>query len=247
MVVVTKQPHLQQTVIVPTGKMQPWLHARLALDKKKKKMPSNANYDSVLIGSDAWMQIKEVFPAWTDTVLVYPESGGEFKGGEEVIDALKDGMGNSWVFSTDSIPMAAIGKKGVAICIDHPKIKLLENKVVLSAGTESTVTVLRNFIQESGRAGRVDERTRVPLESDTRDLPLDQIRRLYRVNGAGVRPLVRVCDGYIVDRWAVNVHYRQDYRYGVAQLETISEAAAQKIGIADPQLAAMVRKALLQI
>lgn len=247
MVVTTKQSHLQQTIIVPTEKMQPWLHARLAMDKKGRRMPSNADYDRVLVGADAWMPIKGVFPAWTDTVLVYPEKGGEFKGGEEAVDALKDGMGNSWVFSVASIPMDAIGKKGVAICIDHPKIKLIENKVVLSAGTESTVTVLRNFIQENGTAGRVDERTRVPLESDTRGLLPDQIRRLYRVNGAGVRPLVRVCDGYIVDRWAVNAHYRQDYRYGIAQLETVSEAAARKIGIADPKLAAMVRKALLQV
>jgi hypothetical protein len=181
-----------QERIVPTGKTQAWLDARLAMDKEGKRMPSNAAYDRVLVGSEAWKSIKTVFPAWTDTVLVYPEKNGKFKAGKDVVDAFKDDAGNTWVFAAASVPKEAVGKKGAAICIEHPKIELIGTKIVLSAGLESTVRVLENFIQQNGQAGKVDETTRVPLAADTSNLSGEQIRWLYRIDGAGVRPLVRV-------------------------------------------------------
>ncbi len=235
----------QQTRIVPTGKNQPWLDARLAMDKEGNRMPTNADYDRVLVGSEAWKQIKEVFPAWSDTVLVYPEKGGKFKAGKDVTDAFKDGAGNTWVFSASSVPKEAVGKKGVAICIEHPKIELIGSRVVLSAGPESSVTLLENFIQENGMAGKVDEKTRVPLEANMSNLSPEQIRWLYRIYDIGVRPLVRGFYGYDVRlRRVVYAIGRLDLRFGVAQLETGSEAAAPKIGTANTQLASMVRETL---
>ena len=233
----------RQTRIVPTGKEQAWLDARLAMDKEGKRMPSNADYDKVLVGSEAWKSINGVFPAWTDSALIYPAKNGKFKAGKDVVDAFKDDAGNEWVFSAASIPKEAIGKKGVGIHIDHPAIEVRRKTVILSAGPESTVTVLEDFIQESGTAGKVDEKTRVPLAFSSVDsLPPEQIRWLYRIDGAGVRPLVRgFGDG---GRRRVLAYGGQDVRFGVAQLETGSEAAAPKTGTANAQLASMVRETL---
>ena len=215
------RPQNVQSAIVPTGKRQPWLDARLALDKEGKRMPANADYDNVLVGSEAWQSIKEVFPAWTDSVLVYPAKNGKFKAGRDVVDAFKDDAGNEWVFSTASIPKEAIGRKGVGIHIDHPAIEVRRKTVILSAGPESTVTVLEDFIQENGKAGKVDEKTRVPLaDSNVDDLPAEQVRWLYRIDGAGVRPLVRGFYGYVRGRRVVGAFYRQDSRFWVALVET---------------------------
>ena len=213
------KPQNVQSAIVPTGKRQPWLDARLALDREGKRMPTNADYDRVLVGSEAWQSMKEVFPAWTDSVLVYPAVGGEFNAGRDVVDAFKDDAGNEWVFSAASIPKEAIGKEGVGIHIDHPAIEVRGKTIILSAGPESTVTVLEDFIQESGKAGKVDEKTRVPLaDSNVDNLPTGQIRWLWGTNGAGVRPLVRGFDD-LGDGRGVYADYGQDFCFGVAQVE----------------------------
>ncbi len=216
------KPQNMQSAIVPTGRNQSWLDARLALDREGKRMPTNVDYDKVLVGSEKWREIRNVFPAWTDSVLVYPAKNGEFNAGRDVVDAFKDGAGNEWVFSAASIPKEAIGRKGVGIHIDHPAIEVRGKTVILSAGPESTVTVLENFIQESGKTGKVDEKTRVPLAvSNVNNLPAEQMRRLWRIDGAGVRPLVRDLYGYgNRDRRLVGANGRQDIRFGVALVET---------------------------
>jgi hypothetical protein len=260
----------QQTRIVSTGRIQTWLDARLAMDKEGKRMPTNADYDKISVGSEKWREISRVFPAWTDSVLIYPAKNGKFNAGKDAVDACKDRAKNEWVFSAASIPKEAIGKEGVGIHIDHPAIEVRGKTVILSAGPESTVTVLEDFIQESGKAGKVDEKTRVPLAvSNADNLPAGQIRWLYRVDTAGVRPLVRgfyACnwwytrlvvsgdgrEGFGVPEFEacrrdVSADYSRDDCLGVAQLETGSEAAAPKTGTANPQLAPMAREILPQI
>lgn len=235
-----------QTVIVPTEKTLTWLDARLAMDSEGKRMPSNADYDRVPIGSDKWYELRGVFPALTDSVIVYPEKNGRFKAGKDVVDAYKGNAEPRWVFPASSIPKEALGRKGVGINIDHPVINIQGKAVILSSGPESTVTVLENFIQENGKAGEVDETTRVPLKADTSNLPPEQIRWLFRIDGAGVRPLVR--DLYDSRFWRdIFAFCRQDIHYGVAQLETTGKAADPEIGTVNIQLAAMVRETLPSI
>jgi hypothetical protein len=138
------------------------------------------------------------YGAWAREVLVYPKKDGEFKKGRDVVDAFKDDKGREWIFPAHSIPEVAIGRKGIGLFVDPQEIEVKDKKAVVLARPESIV-VLENFIQNNGEIGKVNEATRIPLsveKSESQDLTDDQRRWLWRVNGAGVRPLVR---GYVFE------------------------------------------------
>jgi hypothetical protein len=151
-------------------------------------------------------------------------------------------MGISCIFNT----INGIRPKTAGLFVDPESVEVTEKRVVVLAQTQTVVTVTP-FIQNNGQVGKVDEQTRVPtfVESDQRGyLTDDQKRWLYRIDGAGVRPLVRHCyDDY--GRRAVFADGRLDFGYGVGGLSQAQAepAVVEKILVQPNCLAALLKTA----
>ena len=190
---------VQKPVIVPIGERKGWLEARKSV-QDKGGLPSNVLHDDILVGlwptlPDAEKaKLRGYYPAWAREVLVHPAKGDQFKKGKDVVDAHKDDAGREWVFPVSSMPEEAVGRAKVGLFVDPESVEVTGSRVVVLASPKNVV-VLPSFIQENAQMGKVDERTRVPLEvapEVAEMLTHDQKRLLYRINGVGVRPLVRV-------------------------------------------------------
>jgi len=235
----------QKQVILPIGKDAGWLDAR-ELVRTKGGLPSNALHDDVLVRSDDWKQLKGTgyYAAWAREVLVYPGQNGMFEKGHDVVDASKDDKGREWVFPASQIPEVAIGQSKVGLFVDPQNIEVNDKRVVILAESKSVV-VLTPFIQNNGEVGKVHEATRVPLYVDEalRDQLTEQEKRwLYRINGAGVRPLARYLDvGYDYGR-SVGANDGPDSWFGVASFG-LEEAAPPVVASNTAQFKALLRDA----
>ena len=211
----------KRQIIVPTGENLGWLKARESV-QARGGLPSHVLHDDILVklwpalSEPEKEKLKNYYAAWAKEVLVFPEKGGQFQKGKDVVDAHKDEAEREWVFPASSIPEEAIGKEKVGLFVDPESVEVNDQRVVILARSQSVI-VLSSFIQTSGQMGQVDEITRVPLEvapEVAERLTDDRKRRLYRIDGAGVRPLVR---GVFGDRWhGVVANGRRDNAFGVA-------------------------------
>ncbi len=179
--------------IVPMNKRAGYFEA-WKLTKDKGGLPPNALLDDYLVETDRWKA--DFFPLWTREILVYPEIGGEFKKGKDVVDSFTDELDRRWILPASYVPEEAIGRKGVGLFVDPGDITEVgfwveKGKVVIHP---RSVVVLHPFIERSGEDGKADEETRIPLRVEPESLKnlLDKEKRsLYRVSGVGIRPLVR--------------------------------------------------------
>ncbi len=231
--------------IVPTGQDMGWLNAREAV-KSKGGLPSHVLHDDYLVKSSRWKELPAgYYGAWEREVLVYPEKNGRFVKGQDVVDADKDDAdkddaGREWVLPASCVPEQAVGRAKVGLFIDPEQVEVSDSRVVILAKPTSIV-VLDGFIQESGNCGKVDEATRIPLEvpkgvwdnlSDT------EKRWLYRIAGAGVRPLACLSYGVDYGRQIVDAASWHDSGYGVAYVDAAEGSAPRDVevvraGIAD--------------
>jgi hypothetical protein len=182
-------------MIVPINKNVGWLSAR-ELVRDMGGLPSNLLHDEILMRRpDDLLRLnsQKYYGAWAREVVVHPEKNTEFKKGKDLIDQVEDREGKKWTFPASSIPEAAIGRKGVSLFVDPKDVEVDYKRVVILAEQKSIV-VLTPFIQNNDEVGKVHETTRMPLyvEIETRERLLhDQIRKLFRTDGASVRPIVR--------------------------------------------------------
>jgi hypothetical protein len=170
-------------------KLADYLEAR-KLTRGKGGLPSNVLHDDYLVRSDKWKGVQKVYPAWAREILVYPEKDGLFSG-RDVVDSNKDGKGRRWILPASYIPKEAVGKEGVGLFINPQEVKEEKGRVVVYP---RSVIILHPFIQQSCGGGKVDDNTRIPLKVDPelwKDVPVEERRWLLRMDGAGVRPLVR--------------------------------------------------------
>jgi hypothetical protein len=201
----------KRQIIVPTTSKAGWLDAR-ELVRTQGGLPSNKLHDRYLVETDDWKQIKSLYPAWAREVLVYPEKNGKFQKGKDVVDSSTDGAGRQWIIPASFIPEQAIGVKGIGLFVDPENVEVDDKKVVI---TSKSIIVLTPFMQVDGW-GKMDEATRVPLalQQDSDD---SNNRYLWRIDGIGVRPLVR---GHWYDDWDnrrdVDAGGRHDDGFGVA-------------------------------
>ena len=192
-------------------------------------LPSNVLHDDTLVRSDVWKQLKSYYAAWAREVLVYPEQKGRFKKGEDVVDAYEDEAGRTWVFPASSMPEEAVGKAGVALFVDPQNVRIDGKRIIIDADPKS-ITIISPFLQENGW-GRVDERTRVPLALAPDTGEFNAKRYLWRLNGIGVRPIVRDSDG-IGDKRTVYAIYGREGTFGVGLVghaEAAQEIEAAKV------------------
>ncbi|MEW6528902.1 MAG: hypothetical protein AB1391_03365 [Candidatus Micrarchaeota archaeon] len=226
------ETHKRQ-IIVPIGKKLSWLEARESV-KDRGGLPQNVLHDDILVKSWSTFselkkgELKTYYDAWAREVLIYPEKGGQFKKGEDVVDAFQDISGRKWVFPACCVPKQAVGKEKVGLVVDPESVEVFRGSVVILAPLASVV-VLDNFIQHSGRMGKVDERTRIPLEIlESESLSEYEKRWLWRTDGAGVRPLVRTVGNFFYDRRYICADVKYDSAYGVAYVG-LEEARALRL------------------
>lgn len=211
-------------IIVPTGQRLGYIDAFNAV-RDKGGLPSNVFHDDELVRSDDWKQLRSYYPAWAREVLVYPEKNGVFKKGRDAEDAITDNANRKWILPASCIPKEAIGVKGVALFVDPESVEVYGERVAIISKPESII-ILTPFMQTDGW-GRMDARTRVPLALP-RDADELNNRYLWRIDGTGVRPLVRGWGAFgFSDRRNVIASYGQDLAFGVGSVGR--EATAPKI------------------
>jgi CheY-like chemotaxis protein len=211
----------KKQIIVPIGRDAEWLEAR-ELVSDKGGLPSHVLHDETLVNSDDWVQLQNqkyygAYGAWAREVIVYPEVNGRFVKGRDVEDAFTDDAGRRWIFPASSIPDIAINGEKTALFINPQDVEHDDKKVVILSSPE-TIIVLTEFIQKDGW-GKVDQTTRIPLETDLNLVPASQQRHLSRISGQGVRPLARTVNDFGVYGRDVYALRRPVLRLGVAGVE----------------------------
>ncbi len=170
-------------------KLAGYLEAR-KLTRGKGGLPSNVLHDDYLVGTNRWKDVQKAYPTWAREILVYPPKDGKFDG-RDVVDSNKDGKGRKWILPASYVPKEAVGKEKVGLFINPQEVKEENGRVVVHP---KSVLILHPFIQQSYSGGKVDVNTRIPLEVEYelwKTVPVEERRWLVRMDGAGVRPLVR--------------------------------------------------------
>jgi hypothetical protein len=177
---------LVQKRIVPMNERADYLRAR-ELTKNKGGLPPNVLHDYYLVKTDKWESMKRnLYPAWAREILAYPEYDGKFKKGKDVIDSRKDYKGRRWVLPASYVPEEAIEREKVGLFIDPEDVVVEGDNVIVHP---KTIVVLHPL-----GSGIMDPETAVPLEMGSgvsENFPDGETRRLYKVEGVGVWPLVR--------------------------------------------------------
>ncbi len=176
---------MSETRLIPINAKAGYLEARRLADERGHKLPSNVLHDDYLVRSDGWKKLDRRYYAslaWAREILVYPEKGGIFTEGKDIVDSE-----TGWVLPASYVPKGAVGRTGVGLFIDPQDVKEENSKIIVHPA--GRIAVLCPFIQERGEGGRVDEATRVPLMLESGSEVEE--RWLWRIDGVGVRPIIR--------------------------------------------------------
>lgn len=203
---------LQRERIVPFRMEAEYLQARSIAATRGTRLPSNVLHDEYL-STDRWRAIGALYPAWAREVLVYPEKGGKFRIGQDVTD-----KENGWVFPASYIPREAIGRERMALFVDPQAITCERGRLVVHPGPAVQVTLIHPFIQESGRGGKMDSLTGVPL--DVEPAKATERRYLCRRNEAGVSPIARFTYGSRVSEYHVFAKCIPEDSFGISGIRT---------------------------
>jgi hypothetical protein len=191
--------------------------AAMAAAANNVRLPSHVLHDEYLIaecfdGIDKLNELKEknYYPAWAREILAYPERDGVFVQGKDIVDSE-----TGWTLRANYVPEEAIGVKGVGLFIDPDTVT---KEIRLPTVIPRTIIILRGMLQVTGKLGKVDPTTRIPLEVDDQllaQLPEKDKRFFCRVDGVGVRPLVRSDLGLLSGSRGVNCNLGPYSAFGV--------------------------------
>ncbi len=199
---------LQRERILPLAREADYLEARRIAGRAGGRMPSNVLLDGYL-STERWRALGTLFPAWSDELLVYPERGGRFKVGADVVDSE-----TGWVFPASCIPQEAFDRIRVGLIVAPLAITREQGKVIVHADPRRGVRSLHPFIQESGRGGLMDPASGVPLDVDAP--VLKDKRFLVRKSHSGVSPIARFTFGHKVSLAHVYANGYYDDAFGVS-------------------------------
>ncbi len=178
-------------------------------------LPSNVLHDDYLVHSEKWEPLKErnYYSAWAREILAYPEEDGVFVQGKDIVDS-KTG----WTLPASYIPPNAIGEKGIGLFIDPGMIHEESRNIIINP---KTIIVLHGLLQD-GTVGKVDERTRIPLQTEVLllgQLSDEEKRSFYRISGVGVRPLARGGNNDLGGKRYILANLRPSEALGVGGVE----------------------------
>ncbi len=189
-------------------------------------LPRNVTHEYTQVGSNDWSkpELEGYYPAYAREMPIYPGPGKTLKKGEDVIDPSIDEKGRRWVYPSYLIPEEAIGRANKALFVNPRKIIEEEKEVTVIADPDRDVTVLSDFPQKS-------DWTRT----------FGSYNFVWRLNTAGVRPLVRGCGGFYGGRRGVDALYRHDDGFGVGY-ESLEETPQDLESLTIGQLRSALKK-----
>jgi hypothetical protein len=217
--------------IVPLGCKAGYLEARRMAKARGMKLASHVLHDDILVRAYDWRKLDGLYPAWARELVVHPEKDGAFAKGKDVVDSQTDWRLPAQYLSDPRFVNVDVFRPGISLFVDPADVIEEQGRVVV---IPASILVLHPFIQQNRDCGKADETTRVPLatsKESSAQLPEGEKRWLRRIDGVGVRPLVRgqgvhFC-GYDGRRDVVG-NYRPDSNLGVA-VENDSEGDAAKV------------------
>ncbi|MDO8554240.1 MAG: hypothetical protein Q7S22_05510 [Candidatus Micrarchaeota archaeon] len=183
--------------IVPIAQNLPFIEARNAI-AAQGGLPSNVLHDNYLVGSKRYQEMRSVYPVWSREILVYPERYALFKKGIDIVDNHKNDGRKEWIFPGSCVPKEVVGVENAGLFVDPESLEVSDQRVIVLAKLQQ-ITVITPFIQINGECGIVDDATRVPLQMDqglAQRIRDRKKRWLFRVDSAGVRPVVRDVSGF---------------------------------------------------
>lgn len=182
--------------IIPLNKEEEYINARGMASQRGTRLPSNVLHDEYLT-TDRWRALGSLYPAWSSDILVYPEKGGRFRIGKDIID-----QNSNWVYPASYIPREAIEREKVGLILVPDAITKENGRIIVHAKARPcSVKVLYPFIQENGKSGKIEPSTGVPIDMEPSG-PEDT-RYLCRNNLSGVAPIARYIFGAKVSPYHV--------------------------------------------
>jgi hypothetical protein len=176
-------------VIVPLGVRADYLNARKLTEFRNMKLPPHSLHDDYLARSEMWKTLRNYGRVCARELLVYPESNGAFKKGQDVVDAETGWVLPSFYVSKANEEREVFGLERTGLFVDPEDIREENGRVIVHP---ASIIVLYGLLQNSGFSAKVDEATRMPLRMSGKSVsPGDELRCLWRTKGAGVRPLAR--------------------------------------------------------
>lgn len=185
-------------------------------------LPSHVLLDKVTVSTAPEaerLESERYWPGVARELLAYPERGGVFRKGYDVVDSFKDDRGREWILPASSIPEEALGKPYVGLFVDPSGLEITSRSVVVLAEPH-LITPLCPFLQTKGDFGKVDGATGIPLivpyKLEKEALHGESKRWLWRIDGVGIRPLVRGHDPVFGLRRQVSAYAKHCTPFGVA-------------------------------
>ena len=156
---------------------------------------------------------------WVNELIAHPPKDGQFRTGEDIIDA-QTGWKLPWEVAVTFIAATELVRKGIGLFIKPSKDWDGEGQAVQPA----SISLIHPFMQLSGW-GKVDPETRIPLEISAEEiarLSYGEQRYLWRLEHSVLRPLVRYGDYYF--RRSVSASYWAPDRIGVVGVFDVDES-----------------------
>ncbi|MCI0504355.1 hypothetical protein L0Y65_06650 [Candidatus Micrarchaeota archaeon] len=179
-----------------------YIEARRMAAQRGMKLPSNVLHDEYLVRSGDWEQVKEIYPAWARELLVYPRIGRKFTNGRDVIDSEEDHQGRRWVLPAEYLRKAhergeVYGIADAGLLLEPGDFEEKNWRVIVHP---SIITILHNVVGLVSMGGKMNEITGLPERMQPgQRIPPGMKRRLFRNEGAGVRPIIRGVFGRYTD------------------------------------------------
>jgi hypothetical protein len=145
--------------------------------------------------SGTWEEVKDIYPAWADEILVYPRLGHGFRRTRDVVDSIEDHLGRKWILPNEYVKMAheqggeVFGVKDAALLVVPHEIIAKGWRVIV---LPESIIILYDVAGLDSRQGALNPGTGLPQKVRRgNSIPPGMDRRLVRHDGWGVRPLIR--------------------------------------------------------
>ena len=200
-------------ILVKRFRTVPFVEALRRADNENRVIASNARLDKVLVGSDEWKNILDIFVCWSGTMTGYEKPGEKF--GKSVLYTDLETK-QRYVFP---VPEEYKGAKDAILAVEHPDYTLEKDgkDLVVAVQNIGNISLIERFPSECGWYLK-DEKHVIPTRNKVSSSK-DDARHLWRIeDGSRVGPVARGVSGLLNsynDRRDLGLTYTS-YSLGVA-------------------------------
>jgi hypothetical protein len=184
-------------IISPLGVRAGYINGRRLAAFRLMKLPPHTLHDDYLYRSEKWKSMRNYSRVCSRELLAYPQRDGRFQSGKDVIDSESGWLLPASYLSKANQEKEVFGER-VGLFIDPGKIAEENGRMIVHP---ASMMVLHGMLQRSGLSAKVDEATRIPLRMSHEAVsPDDELRAIWRVDGVGIRPIVRAVSNCSLER-----------------------------------------------